>query len=107
VTGATAPSFTGRVDLATGFSPFEVVMGDLDGDGRLDLAVADSGEAKVSILLNATAAGATAPSFAAKVDFTTGRNDRSVAIADLNGDGKLDLATTSGIDSTVSVLLGL
>jgi FG-GAP repeat len=45
------------------------------------------------------------PSFAVSRHYATGRAPNSVAIGDLNGDGRLDLATASGGAKTVSVLL--
>src|SRR5207302_560367 len=89
--GATTPTFATRVDFSTGTTPFSVTIGDLNGDGKPDLAVANFTSASVSVLLNTTGAGATTPSFATKVDFSTGTHPRSVAIGDLNGDGKPDL----------------
>ncbi len=72
--------------------PASVAIGDLNGDGRPDLAIANTGSDSVSVLLNTTTPGATTPSYAAKTDFTTGSVPRSVAIGDLNGDGRPDLA---------------
>jgi hypothetical protein len=43
-------------------------------------------------------------SFRAKRDYRTGRAPYLVAIGDLNGDGKPDLATANYHSSTVSVL---
>src|SRR5438034_239166 len=45
-------------------------------------------------------------SFAPKADYATGSAPISVAIADLNGGGKPDLAVAYLVVSTVSVLLG-
>ena len=78
-------------------------MGDFNGDGQQDLAVAISSNG-VSVLLGDGPGGfSTAPSFG----LGTGR--LSIAVGDFNGDGKQDLATANtdaGIPgSTVSVLL--
>src|SRR2546426_3271709 len=44
--------------------------------------------------------------FGAKTDFGTGNSPFSVAIADLNADGRPDLAVANDYSNTVSVLLG-
>src|SRR5438034_466873 len=63
-TGAAIPSFAAKQDFATGATPLSVTVGDLNGDGKLDLAVANQGSTTVSVLLNTTAPGAAIPSFA-------------------------------------------
>ena len=80
-------------------------MGDLNGDGKLDLAVANLGSNTVSVLLNTTDPGALASSFAVKHDFLTGATPVSVTVGDLNCDGKLDLAVANINSNNVSVLL--
>jgi uncharacterized protein YjdB len=100
----TAGSFAAKVDFTTGTNPHSVAIGDLDGDGKADLAVSNYGSTSVSVFRNTSSSGAiTAGSFAAKVDFTTGTNPHSVAIGDLDGDGKADLAVTNNGSATVSV----
>jgi len=95
----------------TGFSGAQsVAIGDLNGDGKLDLAVADA-SGKVPILLGN---GDGTFNVQTPLTFSGLNNNGSIAIADLNGDGLLDLALTnfgtslggSGAGTTVSVLLG-
>jgi hypothetical protein len=103
--GASTPTFSGDVEFTTGTSPAGVAIGDLNGDGKADLVVANAGSNTVSVLLNTTAPGALLPSFAVKQDFTTGAKPVSVAIGDLNGDGSRDLVVANASANTVSVLL--
>ena len=105
VPGAARPSFSARQDFATNFTPASVTVGDLNGDGKLELAVVNSNSNNVSVLLNTTVPGAATPSFATKQDFDTGNGPVSVTTGDLNGDGKLDLAVANVGSNTVSVLL--
>jgi len=103
--GATAPAFAAPVTFTVGYQPISVAVGDFNGDGRPDLAVANVGADTVSVLLDTTAAGATAPSFAAPVTFAVGNAPRSVAVGDFNGDGRPDLVVANDQSNTVSVLL--
>ena len=96
--------FAPKVDFISGSGPTSVSIGDINGDGKPDLAVANQ-SGNVSILLNTTATNATTPTFATKVDFTTGSRPLYVSIGDINGDGKPDLAVANVNDSTVSILL--
>jgi hypothetical protein len=94
--------FADKEDFGTGSEPFSVAIGDVDGDGKPDLAVANVGSGRVSVLRNTSTSGTV--SFAAKVDFGTGSQPNSVAIGDLDGDGKPDLAVANRGSNTVSVL---
>ena len=96
-----AVSFAAKTDHATGAGPHGVAVGDLNSDGKLDLAVADYGSNTVSALLGNGTGG-----FGAKTDFATGIEPSSVAVGDFNKDGVLDLVTANWSDNTVSVLLG-
>ena len=94
-------SFDPKVDYATGMSPYSVSVGDFNGDGKVDLAVANASGFTVSVLLrNAANTG-----FDPKVDVATGSYPTSVSVGDFNGDGKLDLAVANYYSNTVSVLL--
>jgi hypothetical protein len=68
----------------------------MNGDGKPDI-VTENVAQTVSVLL-----GSGDGTFAAEVDFITGGNPYSLALGDLNRDGRLDVVTAG----TVSVLLG-
>lgn len=80
-----------------------VAIGDLNGDGRADVAVATGSagdplnDRSVFVFLQ-TSAGTLAP----PIRYSTGLNARGIAIGDLNGDGRADLAVCG--DSGVVVL---
>ncbi len=75
-----------------------VAVGDFNGDGKLDLAVANGG---MSVLL-----GNGDGTFKTAASYGTGLGPSSIAAGDFNGDGKLDLVVVnSGLQGGVGVLL--
>ncbi len=87
------------------FVPNEVVVADFNGDGNLDLAVANAGYQAnpgntVSVFF-----GKGDGTFGAANTYRVGRIPFGITAADLNGDGKVDLATANWEDGTTSVLL--
>jgi hypothetical protein len=88
---------------------YSVAVGDFNGDGKLDLAVAnytqnqsrpDSEPGSVAVLL-----GEGDGSFQDPVNYDAGQAPRAVAVGDFNGDGKLDLAVASYWGG-IQILLG-
>jgi len=94
-------SFTPPTNFAAGSSPISVTVGDFNGDGKSDLAVANRGSNNVSVLL-----GTGTGSFGAATNFSVGNAPSSVTVGDFNGDGKSDLAVANRYGNNVSVLLG-
>jgi hypothetical protein len=83
-----------------GLSPTSITVGDFNGDGKLDLVVANSGSSNVSVLL-----GNGDGTFQTAVNYGAGAGAQSVASADFNGNSKLDLAVANGNSNNVSILL--
>jgi hypothetical protein len=109
-TGATAASFAPQGTFTANSNLNSVAVGDFNGDGKPDLAVASGmngggGYATVSVLLNTTAVGSTTPSFGPQHTFGTGATAEFVAVGDFNGDGKPDLVVANENSHNVSVLL--
>jgi Bacterial Ig-like domain (group 3)/FG-GAP-like repeat/FG-GAP repeat len=72
----------------------QVLAGDLNNDGVLDLAVADFGSSGDGALLSLLP-GMGDGTFGPRTDYPAGLGTESVALGDLNGDGLLDLATAN------------
>ncbi len=93
----------------TGSYPEGIASGDIDGDGRDDLAVVNAGDDNVGLFL-----GVGDGTFAAHGTVAVGTEPNAIAIGDLNGAGDRDLVVVNGIVSgmaptsgpTVGVLLG-
>jgi hypothetical protein len=90
-------TFQPHVDYPVG-SPAGVAVGDFNGDGKVDLAVANGNS--VAILL-----GNGDGTFQAAADYGTAGGTSSVAVGDFNGDGKPDLVVTNSSDNSVSIFL--
>jgi hypothetical protein len=94
-------TFLPAVDYVVGDNPQALVSGDFNGDARSDLAIANTDNDSVTLLLG-TADG----SFTSGGSVPVGDGPASIAVGDINGDGKLDLVTANSGSGNLSVLLG-
>ena len=78
-----------------------VGLGDLDGDGKLDMAIIGEGSS-LRVMRNTSTAGNI--SFAAGVDLLVGNSPYGIAIDDVDGDGKADIALNFYPDVATSIL---
>ena len=100
-------TFQAVVPYSTGTNsgPISIAVADVSGDGKPDLLTANSSTGTAGVLL-----GNGNGTFQAVVSYSTGpsSNPYSIAVADVNGDGKPDLLTANAISNggTAGVLLG-
>jgi hypothetical protein len=93
-----------------GDSPFNFAIGDVNGDGKPDLAIVNSpsstadrhGKDGLTILLGDGAGGFR---MLAGSPFATGRIPNRVAIGDVNGDGVADIAVSSPDGNNITLFL--
>ncbi len=83
----------------------KLALGDLDGDGAVDVVAAEHDSYDVTVLLGDGRGG-----FRPGTVVATGSGARphthDIALADVNADGRLDVITTSANDNAIPVLLG-
>jgi len=96
-------TFQTAVNYAVGLNPFSVAVGDFNGDGKADLAVAhpNGTNAGVDVLL-----GNGNGTFQTAVNYADIGGPTAVAVGDFNLDGKADLVAANFATNNVSVLLG-
>lgn len=106
-----APFYNTAVTTTGGGLPSVAEAGDFDGDGKIDVAVANSGANSVSILKNDGAGGLTAVAQQSGTAVGSGTPEPAgIAVGDLDGDGNLDVVTANsnpvGVTGDLSIYLG-
>ena len=107
-------TFAAKTDYPVGVGPSAIATGTFFTSGFTSLAVTNKVDSTVSILLGQGTNGIPDGTFKPPATplaptYSTGANPAGLAVADLNNDGKLDLAVTYATDSltnSVSILLG-
>lgn len=85
-------------EIPVGHYPDGLALGDLNNDGKLDIAVANWLDGTVGVLIQRPAGG-----FYNVVPYAVGNGPRGVAIGDLNNDGRDDLVAVSYLDNKTVV----
>lgn len=101
--GVTSTAATTDLRFATGTGPGSVEIADFNGDGKVDVVVANEQSSNVSILLG-NGRGNFAPAKGSPFPAAPLPND--IAIGDFNRDAKLDLAVANHEEKHFTILLG-
>jgi len=88
--------------LPIGFFSADLAAGDLDGDGKPDVAVVDHFDNTLRIFRMGTGPGGNI-SLAGQTDYKTGKSILCIGINDLNGDGKPDIGLISQQENTLTL----
>jgi hypothetical protein len=105
-------TFGSQTAFTVGDDPQGVVVGDFNGDGIPDLAVANFADSTISVLPglstgSPSTGGLGTGAFGSQVTYPTSDTPYSLAAGDFNQDGNLDLAVTNQYNSTVGILLNV
>jgi hypothetical protein len=110
VLGGAGATFSAPTAFAAGEFPIDVAVGDFNGDGDPDLAVANlNGFTTSAISLYVGGPGGSFTSVAGIGPFPGGlipATPQSLSVADFNGDGDADIAAVLPRDNAVAVLPG-
>ena len=102
-TGGLSPA-AGSPFATNGNLPVNVIPGDFNGDGNLDVAAVHSRSNDVAVLLG-SGSGTLTPASSAPFP-SGGDSPHGADVADFNGDGKSDVAVANANTGTVGILLG-
>lgn len=100
--GNFSPAPNSPLDL--GHRGYELALADMDGDGKADLAVSLASDTNAVLVLLGDGRGGF--KHAPGSPFAAGRGAYSLAVGDINRDGKRDLLTANTQGGDVTVLLG-
>jgi hypothetical protein len=96
-------SFATRIDQSCGSDPSSVIIFDMDGDGKKDLAITRYAPSQLVLFKNTTISVGS-PTFLNISSTPLGSYSHFIKCADLDKDGKLDLVTGNFISNNISII---
>lgn len=97
--------FTDKVTFTTAEEPSDLAFGDLNGDGKPEIVIANRRSNSVSVFQNTSEPDKFSSAMLSQhVTFAAGAAPSSVILADMDLDGKPDIVTVNAGSNTISVL---
>lgn len=89
--------------------PKAIIAGDFNQDGRMDMAISNSGSGTITVLLGSTDGTfqpLSDPNSGSPITISAGTDPQAMALVDLNSDARLDLAVINRSENTVTIFIG-
>jgi len=98
-------SFAPRVNFNTGLTPYYISLGDMTGNGKLDILVTNFGDGTATVWQNKAIPGSiTRSSFFKRLNLKVGTKPYAGLLADIDGDAKTDILVSNTGSNTLSIL---
>jgi large repetitive protein len=96
-------SIGGYAGIVTLSNPSALAAGDVDGDGKADLAIGYNGNNNVSFFRNNGTSASMSPVFDTRFDFGVGFTVGNLVLTDMDADGRADLLAVNLSTGTLSI----
>ena len=95
-------SFDQPIQYNTGLTPYAIALGDVDGNDKVDIVIANTDENSISVLTNKSSGGNI--DFNEQIKYPTNSPPSAIAVGDIDGDTRNDIVVTNPVTNSISIL---